>query len=184
MAAAHRARRLLRCPEEEAPARHCRGQGGTRPGVPHRRGTRLMQAPQDKEGRRKIGGPFRREDLAAGSQGEGSDIETRIIALEALTTANLQIEWRRLYRATAPIRLSRDLLIRGVAYKVQEQAHGGLRLGIKRRLHSLFEGSDQRDGSAAAPAITLRPGTKLVREWHGHTHAVSVLNDGFEYQGE
>jgi hypothetical protein len=143
-----------------------------------------MQVAQYKKARREIGGPFRREDLAAGSQGEGSDIETRIIALEALTTADLQIEWRRLYRATPPTRLSRDLLIRGVAYKVQEQAHGGLSLGIKRRLHSLSEGSDQRDGSAAAPAITLRPGTKLVREWHGHTHAVSVLNDGFEYQGE
>jgi hypothetical protein len=111
-----------------------------------------MQVAQYKKARREIGGPFRREDLAAGSQGEGSDIETRIIALEALTTADLQIEWRRLYRATPPTRLSRDLLIRGVAYKVQEQSHGGLSLGIKRRLHSLSEGSDQRDGSAAAPA--------------------------------
>jgi hypothetical protein len=143
-----------------------------------------MQVAQYKEGRREIGGPFRREDLAAGSQGEGSDIETRIIALEALTTANLQIEWRRLYRATAPIRLSRDLLIRGVAYKVQEQAHGGLSLGVKRRLHTLSEGADQRGGSAAAPAIKLTPGTKLVREWHGHAHTVSVLDGGFEYQGE
>jgi len=143
-----------------------------------------MQVAQYKKARREIGGSFRGEDLAAGSQGEGSDIETRIIALEALTTADLQIEWRRLYRATPPTRLSRDLLIRGVAYRVQEQAHGGLSLGIKRRLHSLSEGSDQRDGSAAAPAITMKPGTKLVREWHGHAHMVSVLDDGFEYQGE
>ena len=83
-----------------------------------------------------------------------------------------------------PTRLSRDLLIRGVAHKVQEQAHGGLSLGIKRRLHTLSEGVDQRGGSAAAPAIALRPGTKLIREWHGHAHTVSVLDDGFEYQGE
>jgi hypothetical protein len=80
--------------------------------------------------------------------------------------------------------LSRDLLIRGVAYKVQEQAHGGLSLGIKRRLHSLSEGSDLRGGASGAPAITLKPGTKLVREWHGHAHTVSVLDDGFEYRGE
>ena len=143
-----------------------------------------MQVAQYKKARRETGGPSRCEDLAAGSQGEGSDIETWIIALEALTTADLQIEWRRLYRATPPTRVSRDLLIRGVAYKVQEQAHGGLSLGIKRRLHSLSEGSDQRDGSAAAPAITMKPGTKLVREWHGHAHTVSVLDDGFEYRGE
>jgi Protein of unknown function (DUF2924) len=30
----------------------------------------------------------------------------------------------------------------------------------------------------------LKPGTKLVREWHGHVHTVDVLDDGFAYQGE
>ena len=111
-------------------------------------------------------------------------MEARIIALEALPTADLRIEWRRLYRATPPTRLSRDLLTRGVAYRLQEQAHGGLSLSTKRRLHSLSEGADQRGGSAAAPAIALKPGTKLVREWHGHAHTISVLDDGSEYQGE
>ena len=123
------------------------------------------------------------EDLTAGSRAE-TDIEGRIIVLEALTTAELQIEWRRLYRVTPPTRLSRDLLIRGIAHKVQEQAHGGLSLGTKRRLHSLSESADQRGGAATTPTIALKPGTKLVREWHGHVHMVSVLKDGFEYQGE
>ena len=92
------------------------------------------------------------EDLTAGCRAE-TDIEGRIIALEALTTADLQIEWRRLYRAMPPTRLSRDLLIRGVAYRLQEQAHGGLSLGTKRRLRSLAEGADQRGRVAAAPAV-------------------------------
>jgi hypothetical protein len=143
-----------------------------------------MQVAQYKKARRETGGPSRCEDLDVGVRSEETDLETRIVALEALTTADLRIEWRRLYRATPPIRLSRDLLIRGVAYKVQEQAHGGLSLGIRRRLRSLSEGSDQRDRSAAAPAITMKPGTKLVREWHGHAHTVNVLDDGFEYEGE
>src|SRR6267378_3870343 len=99
---------------------------------------------------RETGGPFRGEDLAIGSRGEGSDIEARLVALETLTTTDLQIEWRRLYRVTPPTRLSRDLLIRGVAYRLQEQAHGGLSLGTKRRLHTLSKGAAQRDGSAAA----------------------------------
>ena len=106
------------------------------------------------------------------------------MALEVLATGELRIEWRRLYRATPPTRLSRDLLLRRIAYMVQEHAHGGLSLNIKRRLRSLWEGSDQRGGPAAGPAITLKPGTKLVREWHGRVHTVSVLDDGFEYQGE
>jgi Protein of unknown function (DUF2924) len=143
-----------------------------------------MQVAKYETARRETGGPFRREDLAVGSQAKGTDTEVRIIALEALTTADLQIEWRRLYRVTPLTRLSRDLLIRGIAYRVQEQAHGGLSLGTKRRLRSHSEGTGQRGGSAAAPAIALKPGTKLVREWHGHAHTVSVVDDGFEYQGE
>jgi hypothetical protein len=144
----------------------------------------MTPVPRYEKARRETGGPFRRDDLALGSPGAMSDVEARIIALEALTTADLQIEWRRLYRATPPTRLSRDLLIRGVACRVQEQAHGGLSLGTKRRLRSLAEGADQRGRSPAAPAIVLNSGTKLVREWHEHVHTVSVLDDGFEYQGE
>jgi hypothetical protein len=144
----------------------------------------MMPVPRYENARQETGGPSRCQDPDGSIQAEGADIEARIIALEALTTADLQIEWRRLYRATPPTRLSRDLLIRGVAYMVQERAHGGLSLTTRRRLRSLSDGAEQRGGVAAAPAIALKPGTKLVREWHGRAHTVSVLDDGFEYQGE
>jgi len=144
----------------------------------------MTPAPRYEKARQETVGPFRREDLAPGSDSAELDIETRIIAFEALTTPELQIEWRRLYRVTPPTRLSRDLLIRGVAYRVQEKAHGGLSLGVKRRLHTLSESADQRGGAATTPTVALKPGTKLVREWHGHAHVVSVLDDGFEYEGE
>ena len=42
--------------------------------------------------------------------------------------------------------------------------------------------ANQRGGTA--DAISLRPGTKLIREWHGQVHTVAVLEDGFEHQGE
>jgi hypothetical protein len=83
-----------------------------------------MPVRQYREARRETGGPSPCGDLALGRS--GVDIEARLVALEALTTADLQIEWKRLYRAAPPTRLSRDLLIRGVAYRVQEYAHGGL----------------------------------------------------------
>ena len=143
-----------------------------------------MPVPQYKKACQVTGGPSRRQDLAAGGQPRETDTEARLIALEALAIADLRIEWRRLYRATPPTRLSRDLLIRGVAYRVQEGIHGGLSLGAKRYLRSLSEASDQRSGAVIGPAVTLKPGTKLVRAWHGHVHTVSVLDDGFEYQGE
>jgi hypothetical protein len=118
------------------------------------------------------------------NQPRGADIDAQIGALEVLTTADLRHEWQRLYRTTPPTRLSRDLLLRGVAYKIQEQAYGGLSLSIKRRLRSLSGTADRPNGAAAGPATALRPGTKLVREWRGHAHTVLVLADGFAYQGE
>jgi hypothetical protein len=144
----------------------------------------VIPVPQYKKARQETGGSSHCGDPAASGQPGGTDVEARVVALEALTTADIRIEWLRLYRATPPTRLSRDLLIRGVAYRVQERAQGGLSPVTRRRLRSLSSGSDQRGGAAVAPAVTLRPGTKLVREWHGLVHTVSVLDDGFEYQGE
>jgi hypothetical protein len=142
-----------------------------------------MPIAQQETARQEAGEPFHCEDPGTGSPAAGSDVGDRIIALEALTTADLRIEWRELYRVTPPTRLSRDLLMRGVAYKIQEQAHGSLSPSIRRKLRSLAEGSDGEGRSRAAPAVTLRPGTKLVREWHEHVHTVSVLEEGFEYRG-
>jgi hypothetical protein len=142
-----------------------------------------MTLSRDKKARRETGGP---SSLAhrVGGQGEASDTEASINALEALTTSELRILWQQLYRVTPPTRLSRDLLLRGIAYKVQERAYGALSLSIRRRLLSLGDGSNQRGGAGGSPAVVLKPGTKLVREWHGHLHTVGVLDDGFEYQGE
>jgi Protein of unknown function (DUF2924) len=118
------------------------------------------------------------------SRPEASNIEAQIIGLEGLTISGLRLEWQRLHGATPPIRLSRDLLLRGIAYRVQERALGGLGLGTKRRLRAL--GIELARGVAvrnAAP-IMLRPGTRLVREWHQRVYTVDVLEDGFGYQGE
>ena len=54
------------------------------------------------------------------------DIGTALAALETRTTQELRSEWRKLYRAIPPRRLSRDLLLRAIAYRIQERTHGGL----------------------------------------------------------
>src|SRR3954463_1777272 len=56
----------------------------------------------------------------------------RMAALSGLAAQQLRDEWRRLYRGQPP-RLSRDLLIRSIAYRMQELAHGGLRKGALRK---------------------------------------------------
>ncbi len=103
--------------------------------------------------------------------------------LETLDLSAMRQEWRRLYRAEPP-RLSRDLMMRAIAYRIQEIAFGGLSKATLRRLATLateFE-SDGRIATPAKPRI--KPGARLVREWHGRTHAVVVTEDGFEFEGK
>ncbi len=65
------------------------------------------------------------------------DIKTEIAALEKREIQELQGEWRKLYRVEPPKRLSRDLLLRAIAHRIQERVDGGLGLTTKRRLDAL-----------------------------------------------
>jgi Protein of unknown function (DUF2924) len=114
---------------------------------------------------------------------EMSEVETEIAALCGLETDRLRIEWRRLYRTEPPPRLSRDLLLRAIAYKIQERTHGCLSQATKRRLRGLAQELETNGHSAFDPGISLKPGARLVREWHGQTHTVIVREDGFEHDG-
>ena len=118
------------------------------------------------------------------SRPEIIDIGAAITALEMRTTEDLRIEWHRLHRALPPRRLSRDLMLRGITFGLQERIHGGLAPAIRRRLNALA-GELRTKGAAQFDAgASLKPGTKLVREWHGRAHTVIVLEDGFEYGGQ
>jgi hypothetical protein len=118
------------------------------------------------------------------TNGDLLDIETALAALETRTTQELRSEWRRLYRAEPPRRLSRDLILRAIAYRMQERTHGGLGLATRRRLDALAEELETKGASHFDAAAFLKPGTKLVREWHGRTHTVMVAEDGFEFDGQ
>ena len=95
----------------------------------------------------------------------------------------LRAEYRRLYRM-APPRLSGDLMIRAVAYRVQEAAQGGLSGAIKRKLLSLSKALETNGRVAPDPGPRLKSGARLVREWHGRTHVVTVTDQGFTYEGQ
>jgi hypothetical protein len=104
------------------------------------------------------------------------DIAESLARLSAATIFELRGAWRRLHRAPPPMRLSRDLLLRGITYKLQERPLGGLSKSIIRKLERL-------NLDAEATPIALTAGTRLVREWHGVTYTVLVDADGFEWNG-
>jgi hypothetical protein len=114
---------------------------------------------------------------------ETIDTAETLARLSNLTIFELRGEWRRLHRAPPPMRLSRDLLMRGITYKLQERSLGGLSSSILRKLECLNRDSKASDGQKPAPPISLKAGTRLVREWRGVTHSVLVHADGFEWNG-
>ena len=106
-----------------------------------------------------------------------------IAELATLSTAELRARWERAGGRPAPKRASRDLLLRLVAYHLQEQTEGGLSKGTRRRLAKLG-GLNGQDSQTPTPATSrLKPGCRLIREWHGVTHSVIVLDHGFDYRG-
>ncbi|MFN7400305.1 MAG: DUF2924 domain-containing protein [Sandaracinobacter sp.] len=94
----------------------------------------------------------------------------------------LSTEWARRYGAPPP-NISPDLLRLGLAYKSQEQRQGALSRSTRTLLARATAG---RDAPVASPvrARKLTPGTRLVRDWHGVGHTVTVLEKGFEYSDD
>ena len=108
----------------------------------------------------------------------------RLAALKSTPTADLKKQWRNLFE-TEPPPYNRRFLESRLAYRIQELAYGGLKQQTVKRLEALGE---QLDGGN----ITLRrirgddkpiAGTRLIREWQGTEHTVTVLKDGYEWQG-
>ena len=94
----------------------------------------------------------------------------------------LRCEWRRLYHNDPP-RISRDLLVLGIAYRLQEIEHGGLGKATCRKLRTLAKTLRATGRVGPTPSLSLKPGARLVREWNCRTHTVTVTEEGFEYDG-
>jgi hypothetical protein len=122
-----------------------------------------------------------------GATAPGSDckgrLSDRLAALTEHTLGELRLEWRRLFRAESP-RLSRDIMARALAYQLQEIAQGGPSKATQRRLVTLAAEFETGGTIAPPPGTKIKPGSRLVREWHGRIHTVCVTDDGFEFQGK
>lgn len=107
-----------------------------------------------------------------------------LASLSSLDTSALKERWKALYGVEPPSHVSRNLLIRAVAYRLQENALGGVKPQTLRFLAR--QGGDAFKGGDAvglAPRPKLKPGVRIVREWHGTTHHVTGLEDGVLFQG-
>jgi hypothetical protein len=113
-----------------------------------------------------------------------AELSDKLAGLPGLDTTVLRREWRRLYRSHPPRRIRRDLMVLAIAWKLQERVYGGLTAAQRRKLAGLAEELRTNGDLSGSPAIRVKPGMRLMREWRGKTHDVLVLEDGFEWNGE
>ena len=107
----------------------------------------------------------------------------QLAELESASTAELRVRWERAHKHPAPKRASRDLLLRALAYHIQERAEGGLSKAALKRLARLADPKGNYGRPPRPEPPRLRPGTRLIREWGGAVHQVIVGEDGFDYRG-
>lgn len=90
--------------------------------------------------------------------------------------------WQEVFDSPPHPKLRREILMKILAYRIQEKAFGGLKASTNRRLKAIAENVvGGKRGIGPAP-IGPRPGTRLVRQWQGNLHEVVVLDAGFSYR--
>ena len=105
----------------------------------------------------------------------------QIADLQGKPQDELKALWAE-YFGTEPPAYRRGFLVRGLAQRIQELTFGGLPAAHQARLDAMIEDKPSRRKSPE-PTTTLLPSTKLVRDWQGVSHHVTVTADGFEYLG-
>ncbi len=128
-------------------------------------------------------------------------IASQIQALKKMTVVELQEQHLELFGTESRSR-HKDQLFKRLAWRIQELKYGGLSERSKRRAEEIANDLDARflpprkqRGTETSPHEILPmnvqntganpvPGTILMREYHGETHQVTVLERGFEYQGK
>ena len=110
--------------------------------------------------------------------------EQQVESLRGMSRQQLKDRWRDLFRAAPPAAFTPDLLARGIAWRLQEKALGGLSAEARRVIGAggTGEGGLAKRRSTSRPS--LRPGNRLVRRWRGRTYVVEVGEDGLVYEGE
>jgi hypothetical protein len=108
-----------------------------------------------------------------------------------LSRAELVENWRKMFQASPPRGIKRGLLERAHSYRLQSLGSGGLRFATRKRLLAIADsggvarsaspesGDDPKANKRRRNCATLKPGTRLIREWNGTIHQVDVTESGF-----
>jgi hypothetical protein len=111
-------------------------------------------------------------------------ISRELAALSDKGIEELRTIWETRLRGSVPRIQSADVLRRLLAWRIQVGAFGDLDAQSSSRLARLKSAHRKGKSITPSPALGLRPGTTLTREWRGRAHRVLVLDEGFEHHSK
>lgn len=110
------------------------------------------------------------------------DVIKQVAALPGMSVTELKKMWNDLHQ-TEPPPFNRAFLVKRLAFRLQELAHGGQTEKTEKRMVRVETEEGAPQGQKRVSEGRLMTGTRLVREWKGVEHCCTALDDGFEYQG-
>ena len=110
-------------------------------------------------------------------------IDQRLADLPKLSKTALRKLWKELFSTPPPSQARRRLMIQILAYRLQEQAFGFMSAASRGRLRQLGQAFEANPKSAVSFDPSIRPGTRLVRQWGDQVHLVNLETNGYQYQG-
>jgi hypothetical protein len=111
-------------------------------------------------------------------------VEAEVERVSTLRIVELRALWRAKFKSEPPMAFGPDLLRRSIAYKIQEEAYGGLDRATSRLHRQLMAQYAKTNGGRPVLPRRIKPGSMLIREWKGQSHRVTVMEDGFAYEGK
>src|SRR5262249_23092538 len=120
----------------------------------------------------------------ASNPGQPEGLAKQLADLDRLDEKGLNERWRKLYGAQPPPGISPALLVRAIAYRLQEKTRGRLKPSTRRLLQRIATDANEPRATLSTSAANLKPGAVLLREWHGTTHQVTVLADSVRFRGQ
>ena len=98
--------------------------------------------------------------------------------LPALGISNLKSLYEKLHLHPAPVRASAEFLRGNIAWSLQAAQQGKSPLALRQALIK------RSNGRASRTTRTNQAGTRLIRDWQGQTHEVTILEKGYSWQGK
>ncbi|MEL6362501.1 MAG: DUF2924 domain-containing protein [Pseudomonadota bacterium] len=117
------------------------------------------------------------------TQTKQEQINIEVAALEEMSHAELKTQYHDLTGEPSPKQIGRTLLKLAVAYEIQRKSHKALVARVHRKLEKLAK-ADDVSKAVNTPKRSMKPGGRLVREWHGKTYEVYVADDGVYMDGK